>query len=227
MRKPSKRLIGPATSPFTAAISTGSAPDILRVRLLSMPQHRQAAAIARLPQSAVGSPRPDSTTAPTRIAIAPVETRLSTFSRNTTQAMAMVARLSRFSRSEAADAVVWLRPSIRNTGPRMPPNTTAPISQGRLPRSREASALRWLAVVLSIRNRESPIPEPIYKSPAKSQGSTLRSNCLENGTLAPNNTAETRANGTPGHWRRNLSIIQCLDAPEYHRVLHEQRVPKM
>jgi hypothetical protein len=48
----------PATSPFAAAISTGSPAEIFRVRLLSMPQARQAAITATDPQEMKFSPYP-------------------------------------------------------------------------------------------------------------------------------------------------------------------------
>ena len=63
------RLTAPATRPLTSAICTGSAAESLRVRLLSMPQARQAPAISKRRRDR-GRPRPpcqDSSTAPARI----------------------------------------------------------------------------------------------------------------------------------------------------------------
>ena len=60
------------TRPLISAMTTGSADESLRVRLLSMPHARQAAAISK-PPSSRRSPRPcqDNTNAPARIEAAP------------------------------------------------------------------------------------------------------------------------------------------------------------
>src|SRR3546814_7792545 len=52
----SSRLALPATMPLTAAIWTGSTEESLRVRLLSIPQHRHAPAIASAPRPAPPGP---------------------------------------------------------------------------------------------------------------------------------------------------------------------------
>ena len=134
------RLVEPATRPLIMAISTGSADESLRVRLLSMPQLRQAAAMNRLPVSRLRpSPVQDSSTAPARMAAAPRMSCRSTFSLNTIHAIAMVARPSRFSNKDPEEALVCDRPNIRNRGPSMPPNTTTAASQGMSARRSGAS----------------------------------------------------------------------------------------
>jgi len=66
------------------AICTGSEPLSLRVRLLSIPQARQAAAMKAAPgPTPAGPPCQDRTTAPARMAEAPASRRRSTFSRKT------------------------------------------------------------------------------------------------------------------------------------------------
>src|SRR5690348_6451616 len=79
----------PAAMPLIIAVSTGSADDNFRVRLLSMPQARQAAAISAAPVS-TSTPRPpqERIAAPARIAKAPSSSLPSTFSRKTSQANA-------------------------------------------------------------------------------------------------------------------------------------------
>ncbi len=144
-----------------AAICRGSAPLILRVRLLSIPQARQAPATSRPPHETppIRPPFQVRTAAPVRIAKAPSSRRRSTFSRNTSQAMAMVARPSRLSSSAAVEAGVTARPSISRTGPTTPPATTAPASHGRSPVRKGA----WVALPRHRRARTrppSPTPEP-------------------------------------------------------------------
>ena len=116
------------------AICSGSAALSLRVRLLSIPQETQARTISRLPQlssPAPAAPGHESTTAPARIAIAPKKIRVSTFSRKTSQAIAIVARPSVLSRRAPVEAGVRVRPHMSRAGPRMPPNSTIAASQGR------------------------------------------------------------------------------------------------
>src|ERR1051326_3269565 len=134
----STRLTAPAASPLIIAICTGSAALKRRVKLLSNPQARHAPAIARAPQpKPSGPPCQDSTTAPARIAVAPVSKRRSTCSPNRTQASAIVARLSRFNRRLALEAAVAARPSISRSGPMTPPLNTTRASG--FPREREDS----------------------------------------------------------------------------------------
>src|SRR3546814_2641410 len=79
-----------------------------------MPQARHAPAIAKIPAPPPFGPPPrqDNKSAPPRIAAAPTNSRLSTFSRKTSQAIASVARPSRLSSSETVEAGVVARPAI-------------------------------------------------------------------------------------------------------------------
>src|SRR5476649_1817526 len=123
----------PGNQPLAPAMNNASAADTLRVRLLSMPQHKQATATATGPsQSWLAPPASDqdSTTPPSTMAIIPNTMRRSAFSLNTRQAMTAVNTDSRLSISEAVVPAVRVRPNISATGPRMPPNAMAPISHG-------------------------------------------------------------------------------------------------
>ena len=121
------------------AIWTGSADDSLRVRLLSMPHATQAQAISAAPTSSAAAPCHDGSAAPTRIAKAPISKRRSTFSRNTSHAMLIVARPLRFSNNEALAASVPDSRNIRNSGPSTPPDTTTAASHGTSARRSGAS----------------------------------------------------------------------------------------
>src|SRR3546814_3316997 len=107
----STRLTVPAATPFIIAICTGSALLSLRVRLLSMPQARHAPAIAKIPAPPPFGPPPrqDNKSAPPRIAAAPTNSRLSTFSRKTSQAIASVARPSRRSEEHTSELQSLMR----------------------------------------------------------------------------------------------------------------------
>jgi hypothetical protein len=74
--------VAPAARPLIVAICTGSAADSFRVKLLSMPQHKHAAAIsAAPPDKATPEKSHDSTMVPARMAEAPKSNRQSTLSR--------------------------------------------------------------------------------------------------------------------------------------------------
>src|SRR6185437_948149 len=112
--------------------------------------------------------------------------------------MLMVARPSTFNSRAALDAGVTVSPSIRSTGPTMPPVTMTAISQGRSARRSGASGgsrprkrrPKWTS--------PRPAPEPRYSKPASSQGSTSPTSSLAKGVLAPNRAAETRPRRAPG-----------------------------
>ncbi len=193
------RFVLPAANPFIIAMRTGSAADSLRVRLLSMPQARQAIAINIPPiSSRTSCPCHDRATAPASMAAAPSRSRRSTFSRNTSHAMPMVASASRLSSNEPEEAVVWLRPSISSSGPAIPPNNTTAASQGISALCNGASAAGTLREARPKCTAARPTPAPRYSNPASNCGSTEWSRTLDKGAEAPNRTAEARANGTPG-----------------------------
>ena len=151
----------PAARPLIIAVSTGSAEDNFRVRLLSMPQARQAAAISTAPVStSMPRPRQERIAAPPRIAKAPSNSRRSTFSRKTSQAMPIVKRPSRLSSSEPEAASVRARPSISKSGPKTPPNTTTAASQGRSPARSGASGAGMPRAARPKCTAASPIPAP-------------------------------------------------------------------
>ena len=131
----------PATRPFHMAICEGSLPEILRVRLLSIPQQRQAAVINSAPWESVNPPScgNESKMLPKTINAKPAPTRLSTFSRKTIQAIAAVATDSKLSKREAVLAETVISPSNKSAGPATPPARMAPASQGRSTRERGVS----------------------------------------------------------------------------------------
>src|SRR5690606_35551522 len=102
-------LTAPATNPLVPAMKTASDADTLRVRLLSIAQHRQAAAIINGPNHSMACAFPsghDSTTPPATISSMPATMRRSAFSRNTSHAITAVNTASRLSKGEAAEALV-------------------------------------------------------------------------------------------------------------------------
>ena len=123
----------PAVRPLHIAICDGSLPEILRVRLLSIPQHRQAAAIRSAPPEMARPPSCGSERRmpPRRMSAKPAPTRLSTFSRKMTHAMDAVATASRLRSRDAVLACVLNSPNRRSAGPATPPTRVAPASQGR------------------------------------------------------------------------------------------------
>ena len=133
----------PAARPFHMAICDGSLPEILRVRLLSTPQQRQAAAMSSAPSERANLPScgNESKTPPKRMTAKPAPTRLSTFSRNTIHAMAALAMASRLSKRDAALAEVVMSPTSNSAGPTTPPARMAPPSQGRSARESGVSVV--------------------------------------------------------------------------------------
>ena len=129
----SRTLIDPAARPLTAAICSGSPPDTMRVRLLSIAHARQAPVTSRADPSRASASDGfhDRTAAPPAMAAMPMAIRASKFSRKMDQASSAVKTPSRFSRSEDWTAVPAARPYMSNTGPMMPPAATAPPSHGR------------------------------------------------------------------------------------------------
>ena len=151
----------PAARPLISAMTTGSADESFRVRLLSMPHARHAAAISKPPPSIrIPCPCQESTTAPARIEAAPSRSLRSTFSRKTTHAMAMVASPSRFNNSEPDAAEVRASPSIRNSGPMTPPNMTIAISHGISARRSGASEARMPSTDRPAWPIANPMPAP-------------------------------------------------------------------
>ena len=152
----------PAVRPFHIAICEGSLPEILRVRLLSIPQQRQAAAMSSAPLEIARPPSCGSERKmlPTRISAKPAPTRLSTFSRKMTHAMTAVATASRLRSRDAVLACVLNSPSRRSAGPATPPASVAPASQGRSARESGVSVRLVRGPAPIFREIARPIPEP-------------------------------------------------------------------
>ena len=162
MAKARPLLTKPAVRPFHIAICDGSLPEILRVRLLSIPQQRQAAAMRSVPpEMAIPSFRGSESRIPPRtIRTKPVPTRLSTFSRKINHAIAAVATASRLSKRDAVLAWVVDNPNRRRVGPATPPARVAPASHGRSARERGVSVRLARDSARTIRKTARPIPDP-------------------------------------------------------------------
>src|SRR6267378_6073414 len=157
------RLTTPAISPFKPAINMASPADTLRVRLLSMAQHRHARTIKAKPGEAPPCPPGvhASIKPPATMQNIPAVTRRSKFSWNRNQARSAVKAPSRFSRSDAVDAALVTNPYVRATGPTTPPRTMAPESQIQSPpRGRLNEDSRNVDQRRAARSSDSPRPDP-------------------------------------------------------------------
>src|SRR5450759_1318149 len=198
------RLTEPDTRPFTEAIQVASVSDILRVRLLSTPQAKQAPRTASVGHSPANRASPGQlrTTAPATMAPMPSAMRRSKFSLKTNHASSAVNKASALSRSEAPDAGMPVSPIISSTGPTIPPAKIAPANQDSSFRGRRTAGA-------SIRRRYSvsPTPEPRYSRPANNHGLTASSSHFASGVPAPNNRAAPSAAATPGWRKPSLQFI--------------------
>ena len=131
---------------------------------MSSPQARQAPTMASGPTrlDKVGWPDQDRTAAPATRHAMPSAMRRSKFSRKMNQAISAVATPSSVSNSEAAAASVRVSPTMRRTGPTMPPATIAPESQGRsaLPSAVSLAAIGEIIDRPSRRKIATPRPAP-------------------------------------------------------------------
>ena len=176
-------------------MNSASEAETLRVRLLSTAQHKQANATARGPTQDCSTldacpDGHDKTMPPAIIASMPTTILRSAFSLNTIHASTAVSTGSRLSINDAVAPLVRVNPSIRATGPRIPPNTIAPPSHGHSltlspdffqPRSRIK------------RSNTSPMPLPRYNNPASSTGGISVPSSFASGVLAPNSAAAANA----------------------------------
>jgi hypothetical protein len=96
---------------------------------------RHASKTRTAPGSGRALPCHDKITTPASSAAAPAAMRRSTFSRNTTHAIPMIARPSTLRSREAVDACIRARPKKSSTGPIMPP---ARMTSARTSRSADA-----------------------------------------------------------------------------------------
>src|SRR5882757_6615147 len=197
---PDPIFMAPATSPLRPAISMASLADTLRVRLLSMAQHRQARAIRTKPNEA--SPYAPGVHAsikpPATMQIIPDITRRSKFSWKMNHASSAVKTASRFSKSDAVDAALLASPYIRATGPTKPPKKMAPASQTQSARrGRLIEDCRAIHRWRPTRTSNSPRPDPTYSSPASKSGGTVPTRTFARGVLVPKSTADPSATITP------------------------------
>jgi len=150
----------PAARPLIAPICLGSPDETFCVMLLSMAQHRHAPATAKGPKRLVSPMLPchETSALPARMAAIPRVNFLPLCSWKSVHANIAVNTASKLRRREAIEANVVCKPSSRSIGPRIPPKTEAPESQGRSFRVREASKLVFLR--RRIQSAARPKPEP-------------------------------------------------------------------
>lgn len=183
----------PATTPLLLAMKSASDAETFRVRLLSIAQHKQATPTNTGPAQSKELevwPGHDSTTPPATMATMPHTKRLSALSLKTSQAMVAVKTASRFSKRDALDPLVLVRPNIKAKGPNTPPNRMAPSSQGHSPGG-SSDARHPRSRIKRI--RPNPIPLPKYSKPARRMGDMSPTSNLANGVLAPNKMAAPKA----------------------------------
>ena len=210
-------LTTPATIPLKPARNQASEADTLRVRLLSIAQHKQASAISSGPNHVplTGSADPDqaSNVLPATMAAMPSTTRAGALSLNTPQAIKAVKTASRLSSKEAVVPLLWRRPAISATGPSIPPNRIAPSNQGHSPACRPEGFQPRSRIQ---RSTIKPTPLPRYNKPAIRTGEVVSPSRLANGVLAPNKTAASKACSTAGSSRFSKS-------PDFMNVQFELR----
>ena len=200
----------PATRPLIAVIWTGSPAKTLRVRLLSIPHAKHAPVMANPPQGKPVSGRPshDSNTPPDAMAAITSAILRSKFSRKTNHARRAVRTPSKLSSNEAVVPGVEDNPVISKTGAMTPPKRMDPPSQGTSARINGASACEFFFRSERLPYHASkPLPEPKYKSPASSTGSTCPTSNFAKGVLAPNRPAAAMAHTTPRARIRRSSAI--------------------
>ncbi len=170
--------------------------DTWRVRLLSMPQQRQAATTSNAWGESEAPPGcQERSTPPTTMATMPSTMCRSAFSLKTTHAITAVSTPSTLRSKDAVAPDVSVRPHIRSAGPSIPPNSTAPRSHG-MSFFEIPTAGAWSGLSQSCRmasNAPRPMPLPRYSSPANNNGGTSPTRSLAKGVLAPKRRAAARA----------------------------------
>ena len=125
----------PDTNPLIRVICIGFLVEMFRVRLLSMPQHTMDRVTNRGP-SKLNSPRLESHVKNTPAAVMHANANhnlFPAFSLKNTTAMTAVKIPSKFSSNEAVKPEICFNPNIRQIGAIIPPESTAPNSQGKSP----------------------------------------------------------------------------------------------
>ena len=186
----------PAPNPFIITIVKGFFSDMCRVRLLSIPQQTHARMMPRVPTETPQSllKFQDNTMLAKVMRTTAVPTLFPMFSLNTSIAISVVATPSKFSRSEAVEAGVLRRLTMEIIGARIPPNATAPISQGiSFTDSAASFSARFVVRRLMSCSKARPIPLPRYRSAAKVTGAVLPNRAFAKGVLIPNKAAARTA----------------------------------
>src|SRR5659263_484026 len=192
--KASKRDIIPAAKPLILAICIGSLSEMLRVRLLSIPQHIIAKIINNGPVM-LNLPWLESQVKniPAMVILTNANhKRFPAFSLKKKTAIMAVAIPSRFRSNDADKPEINVNPIIILIGPIIPPVSTAPASQGKSFLSNDTAFLaRSIVLIFFTREyRDKPANAPRYRSPAKTTGAILLTSSLARGRLMPNKEAD-------------------------------------
>jgi hypothetical protein len=182
-----------APTPGWYAMIRASAPETLRVRLLSSAHARQADATNKEPKIEVGAAACDrqaNRVPPATMARSPAMTRGLVASRKAIQARSAVNTVSRFNRSEAVAASRRRRPVINSTGAITPPTTVAATSHAQ---SERTSPIGDLPRYWASQTRLTPTPLPTYRRPATMTGLAPARSSLAIGVVAPKSTADAKA----------------------------------
>jgi hypothetical protein len=155
--------IKPDTNPLMPVICNGFLVEMFRVRLLSMPQHIMEKVTNKGPRK-LNLSWLESHVKNTPAAVMHINAShnlFPAFSLKNIMAITAVKIPSRFSSSEALKPEIWLNPNIRHIGAIIPPESTAPNSQGKSPFFRLVPlTLSVETISLLIEYRESPANAP-------------------------------------------------------------------
>ncbi len=164
---PRVRLNVPATTPFHKVVWAGVIPSMSAVKWLSNPQQRQPAA-TRLTERMLAPPSPAAKSSEaSNVPPAASQPRFVRCSRNTKCPRITVATNSRFSHRDTVPDLATLSPSRSNSGPRIPPRITAPVSSKSVRRPACHGGRKDL---LRMTTGRMPTAAPRYSRPARTCG---------------------------------------------------------
>jgi hypothetical protein len=153
----------PDTNPLMQVICIGFLVEMFRVRLLSMPQHIMERVTNKGPRK-LNLPWLESHVKNTPAAVMHINAShnlFPAFSLKKITAITAVKIPSRFSSNEVVKPEIWLNPNIKHIGAIIPPESTAPNSQGKSPLFRLALLMFSVETIpLLIEYTESPANAP-------------------------------------------------------------------
>ena len=153
----------PDANPLIQVICIGFLVEMFRVRLLSIPQQIMERVVNTGPRK-LNLPRLEShvkNTPATVMHINASHNLFPAFSLKKITAITAVKIPSRFNSNDVVKPEIWLNPNIRHIGAIMPPESTAPSSQGKSPFLRLALLMLSVeTILLMIEYRESPAKAP-------------------------------------------------------------------